>query len=134
MYHYFGANEVRPGGWLLQQLKIQAEGLSGNLDKIWPDVRDSAWIGGHKDGWERVPYWLDGFIPLAHLLEDEDMKARADRYINATGSRRTAGSVPVRRRSGENMTSGHFSSSEKCSPFTVSLRGANVPGTVCTVR
>lgn len=83
MYHYFGANEVRPGGWLLQQLKIQAEGLSGNLDKIWPDVRDSAWIGGHKDGWERVPYWLDGFIPLAHLLEDEDMKARADKYINA---------------------------------------------------
>lgn len=83
MYHYFGANEIRPQGWLKKQLEVQAAGLSGNLDKIWPDIRDSAWIGGDKDGWERVPYWLDGFIPLAHLLENEDMKARADKYINA---------------------------------------------------
>ena len=28
------------------------------------------------------PYWLDGFIPLAWLLDDEDMKDRARRYIN----------------------------------------------------
>jgi hypothetical protein len=27
------------------------------------DVRDSRWIGGDRDGWERVPYWLDGFVP-----------------------------------------------------------------------
>ena len=48
-----------------QQLEIQAKGLSGNLDKFWPDIKDSAWIGGDREGWERVPYWLDGFIPLA---------------------------------------------------------------------
>lgn len=47
--------------------------MSGNLDKVWPDIRDGKWIGRDKDGWERVPYWLDGFIPLAYLLEDEDM-------------------------------------------------------------
>ena len=57
-------NEIAPAGWLKRQLEIQARGLSGNLDKIWPDVRDSRWIGGDRDGWERVPYWLDGFIPL----------------------------------------------------------------------
>lgn len=68
---------------MLNQLKIQAEGLSGNLDKIWPDIKDSAWSGGDKDGWERVPYWLDGFIPLAYLLKDEDMISRAKRYIDA---------------------------------------------------
>ena len=73
--------EIRPEGWLRRQLEIQARGLSGNLDKIWPDVRDSAWIGGDREGWERVPYWLDGFIPLAHLLRDEDLIARADRYV-----------------------------------------------------
>ena len=66
-----------------QQLIIQANGLSGNLDKVWRDVRDSAWIGGDAEGWERVPYWLDGFIPLAYLLDDEDMKARAKKYIDA---------------------------------------------------
>lgn len=83
MYNYFNATEIKPEGWLRKQLEIQAEGLSGHLDKIWPDIRDSAWIGGDREGWERVPYWLDGFIPLAHILENEDMIARTDKYINA---------------------------------------------------
>ncbi len=76
-------SELTPTGWLYRQLKIQAEGLSGHLDRVWPDVRDSRWIGGDRDGWERVPYWLDGFIPLAYLLRDEDMIARAKKYVDA---------------------------------------------------
>lgn len=83
MYQHFNFREIKPEGWLRRQLEIQAAGLSGNLDKIWPDVRDSAWIGGSREGWERVPYWLDGFIPLAHLLDDADLIARADKYIDA---------------------------------------------------
>mgnify|MGYP004458166107 FL=1 len=79
----FTTREIRPTGWLRAQLLTQAEGLSGNLDRIWPDVRDSRWIGGDRDGWERVPYWLDGFIPLAYLLDDADMQARAKRYVDA---------------------------------------------------
>ena len=79
---YFG-QAIKPQGWLHRQLEIQAEGLSGNLDKMWPPVRDSAWIGGASDGWELVPYWLDGFIPLAYLLDDEDKKVRAKKYIDA---------------------------------------------------
>ena len=82
-YAPFSARELRPEGWLRQQLQIQADGLSGHLDKIWPDIRDSRWIGGDREGWERVPYWLDGFIPLAWLLDDGDLKARAARYIDA---------------------------------------------------
>lgn len=82
-WNLYTANEIKPRGWLKRQLEIQAEGLSGNLDKIWPDIRNSAWIGGDKEGWERVPYWLDGFIPLAYLLGNEDMIARAKKYIDA---------------------------------------------------
>ena len=76
------AGEISPRGWLKRQLEIQAAGLAGNLDKVWPDVRDSKWIGGEREGWERVPYWLDGFIPLAFLLKDDGMVARAKRYID----------------------------------------------------
>ncbi len=82
-WDFYTSNELKPRGWLKRQLEIQAEGLSGNLDKIWRDVRDSSWIGGNAEGWERVPYWLDGFVPLAYLLENEDMIARAKRYIDA---------------------------------------------------
>ena len=83
MYQFFNPNDIKPYGWLKRQLEIQAEGLSGHLDEIWPDVRDSAWIGGSSEGWERVPYWLDGFIPMAWLLERDDLKAKADRYMTA---------------------------------------------------
>lgn len=82
-YRFFTANDIKPQGWLKKQLQIQADGLCGNLDKVWPDVRDSAWIGGDREGWERVPYWLDGFIPLAYLLDDEDMISRAKKYVGA---------------------------------------------------
>lgn len=82
-WNFYTSNEIKPLGWLKKQLEIQAEGLSGNLDKMWNDIKNSAWIGGDKEGWERVPYWLDGFIPLAYLLENEDMIARAKKYIDA---------------------------------------------------
>lgn len=82
-WNFYTSKEIKPEGWLRRQLEIQAEGLSGNLHKIWPDIRDSKWIGGKCEGWERVPYWLDGFIPLAYLLENEDMIATAKKYIDA---------------------------------------------------
>lgn len=83
IYNFFPVGEIRPEGWVRKQLEIQADGLAGNLDKMWPDVRDSKWIGGDREGWERVPYWLDGFLSLAWLLDDADKKARAKRYIDA---------------------------------------------------
>lgn len=82
IFRPFSVKEIKPQGWLLRQLQIQAEGLSGNLDLFWPDIKDSKWIGGNKEGWERLPYWLDGFIPLAWLLEDEDKKNRTKVYID----------------------------------------------------
>ena len=83
VFKQYTTKELKPTGWLENQLRIQANGLSGNLDKIWPDIRDSSWIGGTCEGWERVPYWLDGFIPLAYQLEDDDLIARAKKYIDA---------------------------------------------------
>lgn len=81
--NFFTSKEIKPAGWLAAQLRVQADGLCGNLDRVWGDVRDSMWIGGEREGWERVPYWLDGFIPLAYLLNDEGMIARAKKYIDA---------------------------------------------------
>ena len=46
VYRFAEPGALRPEGWLKKQLEIQAEGLSGHLDQVWPDIRDSAWIGG----------------------------------------------------------------------------------------
>ncbi len=79
----FTTSNIECGGWLKNQLEIQAQGLSGNLDKVWNDIKNSKWIGGGCEGWERVPYWLDGFVPLAYLRRDEDMIRRVKLYIDA---------------------------------------------------
>jgi hypothetical protein len=73
---------IRPVGWLQSQLRIQADGLSGHLDEIWPDVKNSAWIGGNGDGWERGPYWLDGVVPLAFLLDDARLKDKVRHWVD----------------------------------------------------
>jgi len=74
---------IQPAGWLRNQLRIQADGLHGHLDEFWPDVAQSRWIGGEADGWERGPYWLDGMIPLAFLLDDDLLKAKTQRWVDA---------------------------------------------------
>lgn len=79
----FSPEELRPTGWLRKQLELQADGLAGHLHEVWPDIRDSRWIGGDREGWERVPYWLDGLIPLAWLLQDTRLKQVATRYVDA---------------------------------------------------
>ncbi len=79
----FNAKKIRPSGWIKDQLDVQKNGLSGNLDKVWKDIKDSAWIGGSSEGWERMPYFLDGFIPLGYLTGDEDITARAKKYVYA---------------------------------------------------
>ncbi len=76
---------VKPTGWLKNQLRIQAEGQSGHLSEFWPSLDDnSGWLGGTGESWERGPYYLDGFLPMAYLLEDEKLIAEAKRWIEWT--------------------------------------------------
>ena len=77
--------EVLPTGWLQRQLRLQADGMGGHLDEFWPDVGpDSGWLGGTGESWERGPYFLDGLLPLAWLLNDPVLKAKAMRWVNWT--------------------------------------------------
>jgi hypothetical protein len=83
--YFLPQGSVRPAGWLKEQLRIQADGLSGHLDETWADVgANSGWLGGTGESWERGPYFLDGLVPLAYLLDDARLKAKAQRYIDWT--------------------------------------------------
>ncbi len=76
---------IKPRGWLLNQLRVQANGLTGHLDEFWPDVGpDNGWLGGDGDSWERGPYYLDGLLPLAHLLDDERLLKKVEPWIEWT--------------------------------------------------
>src|ERR1700722_5257370 len=81
-YRPLRLGEVRPAGWLRNQLLIQASGLSGHLDEFWADGEDSAWIGGKSEGWGGGPYWLDGVVPLGVLLGDDRLKEKATKWVD----------------------------------------------------
>ena len=74
---------IKPEGMLLKMLELQRDGLTGNLDQIYEVVcgPNNGWLGGTGDGWERGPYWLDGLVPLAYILNDSELKAKAQKWI-----------------------------------------------------
>jgi DUF1680 family protein len=84
-FYLLPLGSVRAHGWLDEQLRTQANGLSGHLDETWADVGpNSGWLGGTGESWERGPYFLDGLVPLAYLLDDAILKAKAQRFIDWT--------------------------------------------------
>ena len=77
---------VKPDGWLRDQLLRQASGMTGHLDEIVPNIMGdrNGWLGGDGDKWERGPYWIDGLVPLAYILDDQSLKDKAQRWIEWT--------------------------------------------------
>lgn len=73
---------IKAEGWLYNQLRIQADGLTGHLEEHWADVGpNNGWIGGNGESWERGPYYLDGLLPLAYILGDERLIAKANKWV-----------------------------------------------------
>lgn len=74
---------IKPKGWLLTQLETMKNGMAGKLDELYPAVLGSrnGWLGGDGDVWERGPYWLDGLVPLAYILDDKALQAKAQKWI-----------------------------------------------------
>jgi len=77
---------ISPQGHLKHMLETQRDGLTGHLDSIYSLVcgNDNGWLGGKGDCWERGPYWIDGLVPLAYILDDKQLKAKAQRWIDWT--------------------------------------------------
>lgn len=74
---------IRPKGWLENQCRVQANGLTGFLDEVWPDTgRNSGWLGGDGENWERGPYYLDGLLPLGHILDDSLLVAKSQKWVD----------------------------------------------------
>lgn len=82
---------IKARGWLERQLRLQADGFTGRLGEVWPDVGpNSAWLGGTGEDWERGPYYCDGLVPLAHLLGDQRLLDLAQRWLDWSLASQTA--------------------------------------------
>ena len=84
-YKPVATGSVKPTGWLLNQLQIMRDGSTGHLDEYYSKLKnDNGWLGGRGDNWEETPYWLDGAVPLAWILDDKNLQLKVLKYINWT--------------------------------------------------
>lgn len=93
-YEELPLGAVKPSGWLREMLVRQRDGITAGLDSTYSMVMgdDNGWLGGEGDRWERGPYWIDGLLPLAYILDDETLKAKAGRWVEwALASQREDG-------------------------------------------
>jgi DUF1680 family protein len=74
---------IRPQGWLKEMLTRQKDGSTGKLDSLYPLVMNqrNGWLGGDGDQWERGPYWIDGLLPLAYILDDKTLIAKTKPWV-----------------------------------------------------
>ncbi len=94
-FHTLQLGSIRPEGWLREMLLRQRDGITADLDRTYESVIGprNGWLGGDGDQWERGPYWIDGLLPLAYILEDEELKAKAQKWVEwALASQKEDGS------------------------------------------
>ena len=74
---------IQAEGWLKERLIRQKNGLTGHLDEIYTLVmgETNGWLGGQGDQWERGPYWIDGLLPLAYILNDQTLKDKVNKWV-----------------------------------------------------
>ena len=77
---------IKAKGWLLEMLERQRDGASSQMDTLYPEVMGerNGWLGGDGDQWERGPYWIDGLLPLAYILDDDNLKRKIQPWIEWT--------------------------------------------------
>lgn len=79
---------VRAESWLYNQLRMQADNITGDFESLCPDVKSdgddrSGWLGGSGESWERGPYYVKGLVSLAYTLQDEALIKKAQKWIDA---------------------------------------------------
>jgi len=83
---------VAPEGWLYRQLRIQADGLSGNFASFWEPVTNNQWTGGtstQEDWVEIFPYVFAGYVPQAILLRDPEELSQVQTWVDAIIARQS---------------------------------------------
>jgi hypothetical protein len=84
-YDAFPLGSIKASGWLQDQLRLEGDGLAGNLFDFYRYVGNSTWVGGgseYSDLRESATYWFNGIVPLAWSLDDDRLKAQAKKFLD----------------------------------------------------
>ncbi|KAF5353734.1 hypothetical protein D9758_008623 [Tetrapyrgos nigripes] len=76
---------VRPTGWLLDQLQVQTNGVAGHMHEFYDLVSNSDWIGG--DSFysyleEAGSYWFNAMVPNGILVNNTVIKEKTQEFLD----------------------------------------------------
>ncbi|KII87289.1 hypothetical protein PLICRDRAFT_250880 [Plicaturopsis crispa FD-325 SS-3] len=77
--------DVKPAGWLHDQLMVQTNGLAGHEMDFYNYVAQSDWIGG--DSYysyleEAGSYWFNGMVPNGVLVDDATIQNQTQHFFD----------------------------------------------------
>ena len=70
----------------------------------------NGWLGGDGDVWERGPYWIDGLLPLAYILNDQALIDKVKPWVEWTWLPKSPTAISDRIQTGvtNGITTGQF--------------------------
>ncbi|KAH7337452.1 hypothetical protein B0J17DRAFT_663043 [Rhizoctonia solani] len=85
-YRPLKLGEIRPNGWLRDQLQLQADGLGGHMHEFYPLIKEGSWAGkgnvNYSDLNEAGSYWFNGLVPHAYVLDSPKLKANVREFLD----------------------------------------------------
>ncbi|CAE6471555.1 unnamed protein product, partial [Rhizoctonia solani] len=85
-YQPLKLGEIRPNGWLHDQLQLQADGLGGHMHEFYPLIKEGSWTGkgnvNYSDLNEAGSYWFNGLVPHAYTLDSPKLKASVREFLD----------------------------------------------------
>ncbi|KIK63553.1 hypothetical protein GYMLUDRAFT_40596 [Collybiopsis luxurians FD-317 M1] len=76
--------DIKPAGWLHDQLQVQTDGLAGHMHEFYDLVSKSDWIGG--DSYysyleEAGSYWFNAMVPNGVLMNNSIINEKTQEFL-----------------------------------------------------
>ncbi|CAE6537729.1 unnamed protein product [Rhizoctonia solani] len=85
-YQPLKLGEIRPNGWLRDQLQLQADGLGGHMHEFYPLIKEGSWTGKGNMNYSNLneagSYWFNGLVPHAYTLDSPTLKASVREFLD----------------------------------------------------
>lgn len=84
-YETLPLGDVRPAGWLADQLQLQIDGMAGHEHLFYPYVMESDWIGGdsaYSSLEEAGSYWFNAMVPNSILSNNDEILEKTKEFMD----------------------------------------------------
>ncbi|KAL0581263.1 hypothetical protein V5O48_000746 [Marasmius crinis-equi] len=84
VYETLPLGNIRPSGWLYDQLQVQTDGLAGHMHEFYDLVKDTDWTGGnayYSYLEEAGSYWFNAMVPNGILVNHTVINRKTQEFL-----------------------------------------------------